>query len=92
MFEVSNIANATDKGADWRILTTEWIGNIFLWVSGTILTVSPDLAKGSWCLFFAMFIGQMLWALAALFLRKWSLLASSVFFCFLNIYGVFVRF
>ena len=74
------------------IFYAEWTGNIFLWVSGAILTISPSLAKSSWVLFMALFIGQLLWGVSAFILKKWSLFATSVFFCIINIYGVIVRF
>lgn len=92
MLDAADVVVVSDKSAGWRILAVEWLGNIVLWASGTILTISPELAKSSAVVFFALFVGQFLWGLSAFLLKKWSLLASSVFFCFLNVYGVFVRF
>lgn len=74
------------------MVTMEWVANIFLWVGGAMMTISPDLASKSWLLFVALFVGQAIWGVAAWVMKKWSLLATSVFFCLLNIYGVIVRF
>lgn len=74
------------------ITAMEWTANVFLWVGGAMLAISPDLAGKSWVLFLALFVGQGLWGVSAYLMRKWSLLASSVFFGLFNIYGMFVRF
>lgn len=71
---------------------TEWFGNVFLWFGGAALAISPEMAGRSWMLFAALFVGQVLWGVAAYSMRKWSLLATSIFFSLLNIYGVIVRF
>lgn len=77
--------------ASRKMAANEWVANIMLWGSGALLAIRPDMARDSWELFAVLFAGQMLWGISAYSMRKWSLLASSVFFCMLNIYGVLVR-
>lgn len=70
----------------------EWSANIMLWSGGIILSISPELAKSSWKLFAVLLIGQIFWAGASYFIKKWSLFASSMFFVGLNLYAMFIRF
>lgn len=69
----------------------EWIANAMLWSGGALMAISPKLASESWEIFLALLIGQSIWGWAAFCMKKWSLLASCVFFCLLNVYGVIVR-
>lgn len=74
------------------MIALEWTANVFLWIGGATMAVFPDIAGKSWLLFAALLVGQAMWGIAAWWMRKWSLLATSVFFCLINIYGVIVRF
>ena len=73
------------------VTPVEWFANVMLWISGTALAAAPDMAKNSWELFALLFAGQVLWGMAAYSVRKWSLVAGSVYFCLLNAFGVYVR-
>lgn len=62
-----------------------------LWCSGALIAVSPEMAREAWWLFVTLSIGQVLWGISAILIKNWALLASSIFFTALNIYGIYVR-
>lgn len=80
-----------ERTASRPLEALEWFANVMLWSGGTVLAVSPEMAKGSWAVFGALLTGQIFWAYSAFRIRKWTLLASSVFFAGLNLYAVLIR-
>lgn len=73
------------------LFVIELTANLLLWIPGILLAVSPDMAQNSWQIFFAMFLGQLLWGISSYLTQKWTLLASSLFFALLNVWGIWAR-
>lgn len=89
---VSYMGQPEMRSANNKPLTAmEMLANALLWISGTLLAINPDMAKDSWLIFAMLLAGQVLWGISAFIIRKWTLLASSVFFALLNIWGILVR-